>query len=55
MIPDRVTSDGHDAYPQTVRVELGKTVTPRTNVYLNNRLKQDHCGIKGRIRCMRGF
>ena len=54
-IPDRVTSDDHDAYPQAIRTELGKTVTHRTNVYLNNRLEQDHRGIKGRIRCMRGF
>ena len=54
-IPDRVTSDGHDAYPQAIHTELGKAVTHRTNVYLNNRLEQDHRGIKGRIRCMRGF
>jgi len=54
-VPDRVTSDGHDAYPQAIRTELGKTVTHRTNTYLNNRLEQDHRGIKGRIRCMRGF
>jgi putative transposase len=34
---------------------LGKAVQHRTSVYLNNRLEQDHRGIKGRIRCMRGF
>jgi putative transposase len=54
-IPDRVTSDGHDAYPRAICAALGKTVTHRTNAYLNNRLEQDHRGIKGRIRCMRGF
>ena len=27
----------------------------RTSRYLNNRLKQDHRGVKGRVRCMRGF
>ena len=27
----------------------------RTSAYRNNRLEQDHRGIKGRIRCMRGF
>ena len=54
-VPDRVTSDGHDAYPQAIRTELGESVTHRTNTYLNNRLEQDHRGIKGRIRCMRGF
>ena len=30
-------------------------VRHRTSAYLNNRLEQDHRGIKGRIRCMRGF
>jgi len=54
-VPDRVTSDGHDAYPRAIRTELGKTVTHRTSAYLNNRLEQDHRGIKGRIRCMRRF
>ena len=34
---------------------LGPRVLHRTNAYLNNRLEQDHRGIKGRIRCMRGF
>jgi len=27
----------------------------RTSVYKNNRLEQDHRGVKGRTRCMRGF
>jgi putative transposase len=45
-VPDRVTSDGHDAYPQAIRTELGKAVTHRTNTYLNTRLEQDHRGIK---------
>jgi putative transposase len=26
-----------------------------TSAYKNNRLEQDHRGVKGRIRCMRGF
>jgi putative transposase len=53
--PDRVTTDGHGSYPRAIRTVLGKTVQHRTSVYLNNRLEQDHRGIKGRIRCMRGF
>ncbi len=53
--PDRVTTDGHGSYPRAVRTVLGKTVRHRTSAYLNNRLEQDHRGIKGRIRCMRGF
>jgi putative transposase len=27
----------------------------RTSAYKNNRLEQDHRGVKGRTRCMRGF
>ena len=53
--PDRVTTDGHVSYPKAIRTVLGRTVRHRTNAYLNNRLEQDHRGIKGRIRCMRGF
>ena len=53
--PDRVTTDGHGSYPRAIRSVLGKAVRHRTSAYLHNRLEQDHRGIKGRIRCMRGF
>ena len=53
--PERVTTDGHGSYPRAIRSVLGRTVRHRTSAYLNNRLEQDHRGIKGRIRCMRGF
>ncbi|MGI4748395.1 MAG: IS6 family transposase [Janthinobacterium lividum] len=53
--PDRVTTDGHGSYPRAIRTVLGKEVQHRTSAYLNNRLEQDHRGIKGRIRCMRSF
>jgi putative transposase len=55
ITPDRVTTDGHDSYPRAIRTELGKDVRHRTSAYLNNRLEQDHRGIKGRYRPMRGF
>jgi transposase-like protein len=55
VMPDRVTTDGHDAYPRSIRTELGKHVQHRTNTYLNNRLEQDHRGIKGRCRPMLSF
>jgi transposase-like protein len=55
FVPDRVTTDGHNSYPRAIRSTLGRDVRHRTSVYLNNRLEQDHRGIKGRIRCMRGF
>ena len=55
VTPDRVTTDGHDSYPRAIHTELGKDVRHRTSRYLNNRLEQDHRGIKGRYRPMRGF
>ena len=55
VIPARVTTDGHDSYPRAIRTELNKAVKHRTNQYLNNRIEQDHRGIKGRYRPMRGF
>lgn len=55
ITPERVTTDGHDSYPRAIRSELGKDVRHRTSRYLNNRLEQDHRGIKGRYRPMRGF
>ena len=43
---DRVTTDGHGSYPRAIRTVLSKTVRHRTSAYLNNRLEQDHRGIK---------
>ena len=48
ITPDRVTTDGHDSYPRAIDTELGGHVRHRTNRYLNNRIEQDHRGIKGR-------
>jgi putative transposase len=55
VIPDRVTTDGLDAYPRAIRLELGSCVWHRTNCYLNNRVEQNHRGIKDRCRSMLGF
>jgi transposase-like protein len=55
ITPDRVTTDGHDSYPRAIRIKLGRRVRHRTSRYLNNKLEQDHRGIKGRYRPMRGF
>ena len=55
VTPDRVTTDGHGSYPRAIRSTLGWRVAHRTSVYKNNRLEQDHRGIKGHTRCMRGF
>ena len=53
--PERVTTDGHDSSPRAIRATLGSEVTHRCNRYLNNRLEQDHRGIKQRDSPMRGF
>src|ERR671921_1155798 len=55
VTPERVTTDGHGSYPRAIRTVLGRRVVHRTSAYKNNGLEQDHRGIKGRIRCMRGF
>lgn len=53
--PEQVTTDGHASYPRAVREILGVRVQHRTNKYLNNRLEQDHRGVKQRYYPMRGF
>ena len=55
QVPERVTTDGHGSYPRAIRSTLGRRVLHRTSAHKNNRLEQDHRGVKGRIRCMRGF
>ncbi|MFC7738203.1 IS6 family transposase [Roseomonas sp. GCM10028921] len=55
IVPGKVTTDGHGSYPRAIRSTLGKQVEHRNSAYKNNRLEQDHRGVKGRIRCMRGF
>jgi putative transposase len=53
--PERVTTDGHTSYPRAVWETLGEAVEHRCNQYLNNRMEQDHWGIKQRYEPMRGF
>lgn len=53
--PESVTTDGHRSYPRAVRETMGNEVAHRTNKYLNNRIEQDHRGIKQRYYPMRGF
>jgi putative transposase len=53
--PDRVTTDQHSAYPQSIPTVFGFRVLHRTQRYLNNRIEQDHRAIKQRYYPMRGF
>jgi putative transposase len=55
ITPDRVTTDGHDSSPRAIRTELGKDVRHRTSRCSNNRPEQDHRGLNGRYRPMRGL
>lgn len=55
MVPDRITTDGHDAYPRAIRNIFGDRVLHWTNRYLSNHLEQDHRGIKQRYCSMGGF
>jgi putative transposase len=50
VVPDRITTDGHDAYPRAIRNVFGNRVAHRTSHHLNNHLEQDHRGIKQRYR-----
>jgi putative transposase len=47
ITPDQVTTDGHGSYPRAIRTVLGRRVVHRTSAYKNNRLEQDHPGVKG--------
>ena len=53
--PERVITDGHRSYPRAIREIRGNDVLQRWNQYLNNRLEQDHRGMKQRSYPMRGF
>lgn len=53
--PVRVTTDAHNSYPRAIRRVLGRKVLHRTSRYLNNRMEQDHRGIKQRYYPTRGF
>jgi putative transposase len=46
VMPDRITTDGHGAYPRAIRNVCGDQVTHRTNRYLNDHVEQDHRAIK---------
>jgi len=53
--PERVTTDKHASYRRVIRQIIGRKVRHRTSQYLNNRIEQDHRGIKQRYYPMRGF
>ncbi len=54
-VPEQVTTDGPDAYPRAIRETLGFAIQHRTSRDKNNRIEQDHRGVKQRYYPMRGF
>jgi len=54
-LPERVTTDGHTAYPRAIAEVLGVDVEHRVSDCLTNRIEQDHRGIKQRYYPMLGF
>ncbi|MBL6081656.1 DDE-type integrase/transposase/recombinase [Belnapia sp. T18] len=55
ITPERITTDGPGSYPRAIRSMLTRRVVHRSNAFRKNGLEQDHRGVKGRTRCMRGF
>lgn len=55
IIPKTITTDKHAGYPPAMDEVFGDAVEHRTSKYKNNHLEQDHRGVKGRTRPMRGF
>jgi putative transposase len=53
--PLRMTTDKHPAYTTAIRWIVGRKVLHRHNQYLNNRMEQNHRGIKQRYYPMLGF
>ena len=53
--PDKITTDKHATYPPALNEVFRDDVEHRISKYLDNHLEQDHRGVKGRYRPMRGF
>jgi putative transposase len=53
--PLRMTTDKHPTYTKAIRWIVGRKVLHRHNQYLNNRIEQNHRGIKQRYYPMLGF
>ena len=54
-IPERVTTDGHSAYPRAIAEVNGTDVKHRVNGYLHNFTEQSHRPLKQRYYPMLGF
>jgi putative transposase len=55
ITPECVTTGGLDSYPRAIKQSCGEKAQHRTSRYMNNRIEQDHRGIKSRYKPMLGF
>jgi transposase, IS6 family len=59
-VPEKLTTDGHPAYPWAIKgwkkkKKLKKKLKHRVSKYLNNRIESDHARLKQKLKTMRGF
>ncbi|MBP2316896.1 IS6 family transposase [Azospirillum soli] len=54
IIPKMITADKHSGYPPALEEVFGKDVEHRPSKFKDKHLEQDHRGVKGRTRPMRG-
>ena len=52
--PEKVTTDGRDACLRAIRETLGEGLIHRCSQYLNDKVEQDHLGIRGRYQPIQG-
>ncbi|MFP5517267.1 MAG: IS6 family transposase [Alphaproteobacteria bacterium] len=55
IIPETIATDKYAGYPPALEKVFGDDIEHRTSKFKNNHLEQDHRGVKGRTRSMRGF
>lgn len=55
IIPDQITTDKEPALYPAIKNTFGDNIKHRDSKYMNNRIEQDHRGIKSRYKVMKGF
>jgi len=55
IIPEQITTDKEPALFPAIKNVFGDTTKHRDSKYMNNRIEQDHRGIKSRYKIMKGF
>jgi transposase-like protein len=55
VTPFQITTDKEPAFPDAIKNVLGDDVKHRDSRYMNNRMEQNHRGIKSGTHVMKGF